>query len=320
MKPTVTILLPVYNAEQTVSETIDSILVQTYSNFELLIINDGSDDRSEEIITSYSDKRIRYYANQENRGLIYTLNRGIEIAEGDYIARIDADDLMLKNRLEVQVDYMERHLDVVALGTAMTVMQGNRRKAHCPPVRHIEAYMYYGCPLIHPSAIIRKAVLWEHHIKYDYDYKHAEDYKFWYDLSKVGRLVNISDRLLIYRVSDSQVSKVYHSQQLNTARRVKALLIEDFRKKYNIDFLINRDIHSIIALERCIKGNKIGSDELEEYYAVLLACYMSVVPKSIVVSHFLLSRIWLCKSFPIKYTVAILMQGLGLKNFEYLGF
>lgn len=320
MKSTVTILLPVYNAEQTVSETIDSILVQTYSNFELLIINDGSDDRSEEIITSYSDKRIRYYANQENRGLIYTLNRGIEIAEGDYIARIDADDLMLKNRLEVQVDYMERHLDVVALGTAMTVMQGNRRKAHCPPVRHIEAYMYYGCPLIHPSAIIRKAMLWEHHIKYDYDYKHAEDYKFWYDLSKVGRLVNISDRLLIYRVSDSQVSKVYHSQQLNTARRVKALLIEDFRKKYNIDFLINREINSIIALERCIKGNEIGSDELEEYYAVLLACYMSVVPKSIVVSHFLLSRIWLRKSFPIKYTVAILMQGVGLKNFEYLGF
>lgn len=320
MKPTVTILLPVFNAEQTVAETINSILTQTFCDFELLIINDGSDDGSGKIITSYSDKRIRYYINQENKGLIYTLNRGIELAEGDYIARIDADDLMLENRLEVQVDYMKRHLDVVALGTAMIVMQGNKRKVHYPPVRHIEAYMYYGCPIIHPSSIIRKNLLWEHHIKYDYDYKHAEDYKFWYDLSKVGKLANISDKLLMYRISESQISKKYHFQQLNTARRVKALLIEDFRKKYNIDFLINKDINSITALERCIKSNKLNPDELEEYYAVLLACYMSVSPKSIVISHFLLSRIWLCKLFPIKYTVAILMQGFGWKNFEYLGF
>ena len=103
----VSILLPVYNSETTIQETIDSILCQTYSDFELVIINDGSSDKSEQIIGQYSDKRIRYYKNEQNKGLIYTLNRGLDLCNGEYIARIDADDIMLPTRLEKQTNYMD---------------------------------------------------------------------------------------------------------------------------------------------------------------------------------------------------------------------
>ena len=89
----ISVVLPVYNAEETVAEAIDSILQQTFMDFELIIINDGSIDNSEEIILSYSDERIRYYSNGENRGLIYSLNRGLRLAKGKYIARMDADDI-----------------------------------------------------------------------------------------------------------------------------------------------------------------------------------------------------------------------------------
>lgn len=128
----VSILLPVYNAESTIRETIDSILNQTYTDFDVVIINDGSSDNSEQTILEYKDERIHYYKNESNRGLIYTLNRGIELCKGEYIARIDADDIMLPTRLEEQIKFMEEHPAIIASGSAVIKFFPNGKQKYIP--------------------------------------------------------------------------------------------------------------------------------------------------------------------------------------------
>ena len=108
-KPLVSVLMAVYNGEKYLLEAIESILNQTYTNFEFLIINDGSTDSTEEIILSYSDQRIRYIKNEQNLKLIASLNKGLDLAKGKYIARMDADDISLPDRLEKQVNFLERN-------------------------------------------------------------------------------------------------------------------------------------------------------------------------------------------------------------------
>ena len=115
--PLVTVLMAVYNGEKYLREAIESILDQTYTNFEFLIINDGSSDRTEEIILSYNDKRIRYIKNEQNLKLIASLNKGLDLAKGEFIARMDADDISLPERLEKQINFLEKHPEIGLLGS-----------------------------------------------------------------------------------------------------------------------------------------------------------------------------------------------------------
>ena len=117
---TVTVLMPVYNGEMYLREAIDSILHQTFTDFEFLIINDGSTDNSETIILSYDDSRIRYEKNDSNLKLIATLNKGIELAKGKYIVRMDADDISIPDRIEKQVAFLEKNPDVGICGSWFT--------------------------------------------------------------------------------------------------------------------------------------------------------------------------------------------------------
>ena len=125
--PIVTVLMPVYNAEKYLAEAINSILNQTFTNYELLIINDGSTDKSEEIILKYSDKRIRYIKNDKNIRLVATLNKGIELAKGKYIARMDADDISVPTRLEKQITLLENNEDIGVCGSFLYVFGENIR-------------------------------------------------------------------------------------------------------------------------------------------------------------------------------------------------
>ena len=140
MEPLVSVLIPVYNTKyRYLREAIESILNQTYGNFELLIINDASCDNAEDVILSYKDERIKYYKNETNLKLIATLNKGIELSKGKYIARLDADDYCTPDRLEKQVKYMEEHPDTeviflgvgfetTAPGTAACILEAASRK------------------------------------------------------------------------------------------------------------------------------------------------------------------------------------------------
>ena len=127
MNPLVSIILPAYNCEKFIRKTIHSLINQTYSNFELLVINDGSTDATTSIIQSFKDTRIQLIQNEKNKGLIYTLNKGIELSKGKYIARIDADDICLPERLQKQVNWLEKNTQIAIVATQILLIE-NRTK------------------------------------------------------------------------------------------------------------------------------------------------------------------------------------------------
>lgn len=229
----VSVLLPVYNAQNFVAGAIDSILSQSYTDFEFIIINDGSTDKSEEIIKKYTDPRIRYYSNDGNQGLIYTLNRGINLAQGKYIARMDADDISVSERFSEQVLIMEQNPDIVVCGAQIIKFGQKKRRKIVRDIRKYEQNsvdnkqrLIFDPCFAHPVTMIRKSVLEDNNIYYDKEYLCAEDFKMWIDLSKCGEFYNIQKFLLYYRQSDSQITTGNNPMQLTIAKKCRRLFIE----------------------------------------------------------------------------------------------
>ena len=206
--PKVTVLMPVYNGEKYLREAIESILKQDFSDFEFLIINDGSTDSSKEIISSYSDSRICIVDNEKNIGLVSTLNKGLDLALGEYIARMDCDDISVKSRLSVQVRLMDENKDLGASGSFYRLLRKNKKSISDFPISNdeIKAFMVFNCPIAHPSAIIRNSIIKMHNLKYSSEYIHCEDYNLWSQISEFAQLANTSEVLLSYRVHENQIT------------------------------------------------------------------------------------------------------------------
>jgi len=209
-KPKVSVILPVYNGEEFLREAVDSILNQTFTDFEFIIIDDGSRDSSADIIKSYDDYRIRFVSNEKNLGLIKTLNKGLGLAQGKYIARMDADDISLPSRLEKQVAFMEDHHEIGVCGTWFKIIGQENNEIKKTPLNHddICARMFCISSICHASVTIRKEVLDKNNLFYDLNYLHCEDYKLWFDMAKVSKLANIPIILYLYRQHGAQVSKL----------------------------------------------------------------------------------------------------------------
>jgi len=207
----ISVLLPVYNCPTYVGAAIESILNQTFEDFELLIIDDGSTDDTPQVLTSYSDSRIRHIRH-ENRGLAGTLNVGIELALGKYIARQDQDDLSLPERLEKQLAYMEQHSDCALLGTWAQIMEGERlvERYHKHPINPAElSYrLLLNNPFVHSSVMIRKSVL-EKAGGYSTDpaRQPPEDYELWSRLARQARVANLPEVHLHYREVPNSMSR-----------------------------------------------------------------------------------------------------------------
>jgi len=223
-KPTVTILMPVYNAEKYIKEAIESIINQTFTDFEFLIIDDGSSDNSLNIINNYKDNRIRLYKNEQNIKLISTLNKGIELAKGKYIARMDADDISLPQRIEKQVEFMEKHPEIGALGTAFISFDDNNKYFYKTiyPSDHFSICvgMLYKMQLCHSSVIIRSKTIIDNNLRFSLNFLHAEDYDFFYRLSRHAKLANLKQCLYKRRLHNEQVSNVYEDIQKNKSREI----------------------------------------------------------------------------------------------------
>lgn len=228
-QPLVSVLMPVYNGEKYLAEAIDSILQQTYTHFELLVINDGSTDASEQIILSYNDARIRYVQNEQNSGLIFTLNKGIDLAAGQYIARMDADDVCMPNRLALQVAFLEQNPQVGMCGASAYRMDAEgkilgKMGKICDSAL-LRASLLFSSPYIHPLMMIRTSLLQAN--KYNADYKHVEDFELWTRLAEQTEGANLPDYLLRYRWHDSNVSVVYNEVQLSRNKElVRAALLK----------------------------------------------------------------------------------------------
>jgi glycosyltransferase involved in cell wall biosynthesis len=219
----VSVVMSVYNGQTYLHEAIDSILNQSYTDFEFIIINDGSSDRSLSIIQSYQDKRIIFIDNDGNKGLIYSLNKGIEIAKGKYIARMDADDISLSNRFLEQIIFLESNENVGVLGCNYIQFNEKSLIEYKSIQSHDEilSYMLFNSSVVHPSLMIRKSILDLQPIIFDPAYKHAEDYELWSRLIFKTKFCNLNRTLFKYRIHKSQITSFYSKEQLESANNIR---------------------------------------------------------------------------------------------------
>lgn len=211
-----------YNAEAFLAEAIDSIIAQTYAHFEFIIINDGSKDKTEQIILSYTDKRIKYIKNEINLGLIVSLNKGLENAKGDLIARMDADDVAMENRFSEQIKAFEKNPESVAIGSDYYVMSQKKLSTHTNKndSDYLKAVLLFSPCFCHPSVMMRN-IYKNSNLLYKKEYVHAEDYKLWTDLIGFGEFHNVNEPLLKYRSHSTQIGARHHAKQLEISGRIR---------------------------------------------------------------------------------------------------
>ncbi len=223
MAPRVSVVMAVYNGQQYLKEAIESILIQTFSDFEFIIIDDGSTDSSYEIVKAYRDPRIRLIENGSNHGLAASLNTGFAAATGRYLARMDADDVSLPKRLSQQVAFMDVHPEVGVCGSWVEVIGTDRHLVWEYPTDSdtIHARLLFDSALAHPSVIFNRALLQNAQLSYDSRYRCAQDYELWTRAARRLPLANISEVLLIHRVHPNQVGQREVEMQETWAAKVR---------------------------------------------------------------------------------------------------
>ena len=263
--PKISVVFPVYNAEKYVEEAIDSILNQTFIDFEFIIINDGSTDNSLSIINKKvaTDSRIVLLSNDKNRGLIYTLNRGLKTVRGEYIARMDADDIAMPERFAKQVAFLNANSDIIAVGSNYQFFGNAKGVSNLKTsAAAIKLNLFFENAIAHPTVMMRKKVLTENEILYNSAFLHLEDWGLWLDLSSIGKIANLPDCLLKYRVEGQNISQLNLS---TLEKRAKALYvvylpmiyskpIDDELLSRHWNFAKTRFVHSSISeLQKEIK-------------------------------------------------------------------
>ncbi len=261
----ISVVMPVYNSEKYLTEAIESILCQTYTNLELIIIEDYSDDDSLKIAKSYQvrDGRVKVVANQQNRKQAYCRNLGIELSAGDYIAFLDSDDLAHKTRIEKQLEYLENNLDCIGCGSYGEYIDkdGNLSGQYItPPIiyNQIKAEAFLGDnPFIQSSMMLRKNVLDKYNLRYNESYGGiAEDFQFWLQILRYGlELRNIAESLVYYRCGDEQQATTQNRHRFKPV--VERLVVENIRlicrrkwvgKLYQQSLLRDSFIRKLIAV------------------------------------------------------------------------
>lgn len=224
-QPLISVLMPVYNCENYILEAVESILQQTYSNFELLIIDDCSTDTTVDKIKSLNDDRIQLIVKPKNTGLTNSLNYGLQIAKGKYIARMDGDDISLPTRFEKQVAFLEANEDVVLCGSAFEILHNNFYIAVPENNDEIKVGMLQECKIGHPTVMMRASFLRENQLFYNTNMEPAEDYDLWVRMIHLGKFYNLQESLLKYRVHQNQVSSQRNQLQNDTALKIKCTML-----------------------------------------------------------------------------------------------
>lgn len=238
----VAVLMPAYNAAKYIRTAIDSVLAQTFTDFELLIINDGSTDVTGDIIDSYDDPRIRHVINPHNMGLIASLNRGLELAQGKYIARLDADDISLPHRLEEQVAYMDTHQDVglLASNTLMIDEQGNlispdpQLPGEVSP-DYLQWLLIQRNPITHSSIMLRHDLLTRHQLTYDVAFFACEDYDLWLRISHLAKIAFYPAVLVHYRLVPTGVNATQRYKQTSNVQKLLQRELTRFIQQHDHD-------------------------------------------------------------------------------------
>jgi glycosyltransferase involved in cell wall biosynthesis len=220
-KPRITVLMCVYNGQDYLAAATQSVLDQTFGDFEFLIVNDGSTDDTLAILSSLQDQRIRIIDNGNNLGLIRSLNIGLDAARGEFIARMDADDVCAPDRFEKQIAYLDNHPDVGLCGSWLSIIDA--QEVYRFPLTHEEiklAMLEYN-PVAHPSVMLRSSVLNDPRLRFDPGFPGAEDYELWTRAIFISRFANLPETLLRYRKHDKQVTRKKMEEVNATSGRIK---------------------------------------------------------------------------------------------------
>jgi glycosyltransferase involved in cell wall biosynthesis len=231
--PKITVILPVYNCEMYVQTAVESILNQTFTDFEFLIIDDASTDTTVAIVKKFDDSRIQLIQKPVNSGYTNSLNSGLKLAKGEYIARMDGDDISMPERFAQQIAYLESHPEVVVCGTTYKIV-GNDKRITLP--EHHEAIkigLLWGNCIMHPSVMIRKKVVDDFSIQYDTSKEPAEDYALWVRMLSLGKLHNLQEVLLEYRLYGNQVSQKRAEEQKKNDIATKFQLLQYLEVQWN---------------------------------------------------------------------------------------
>ena len=202
--PKISVVMPVYNTkEEWLREAIESILNQSYKDFEFIIIDDGSNKSIEPVVNSYNDDRI-VFIRQNNQGIAHSLNSGFKIAKGEYIARMDSDDISMPERFEKQVTFLDNNPQITVLGSWFETFPKKEIYKHPKNPKYLDFTKF--CCIAHPSVMLRRSVFEKFNLTYNPNYK-CEDYELWSRAVRILDFYNLQEVLLKYRVHSSNASK-----------------------------------------------------------------------------------------------------------------
>ena len=288
--PRLSVLMSVYKEPiEWLKQSIDSILQQTFKDFEFIIVCDNPSYKDGiDLLRSYSDKdkRIVLLFNETNVGLTKSLNRGLAIARGAYIARMDADDISLPNRFGKQVSFLDNHDDIFLVGSKVNEIDSNGNIVRTRSVYNfsdeIRTFLLIDSPIVHPSVMFRR-IMGGHGIHYDEKYRYAQDYALWVSVAKDYKMENLNDVLLNYRISESQISSKKIDAQNECARMSFNSLINNYQliaddMSRSILFAVTRRTSDFFE-PKVIKTNLIDffRNNSENYYCNLRILYSPVL-------------------------------------------
>ncbi|MGK0390344.1 MAG: glycosyltransferase involved in cell wall biosynthesis [Maribacter sp.] len=265
--PLVSVIMPVYNGERYLSEAIESILNQTYENIEFIILDDGSTDASPRILSDFElhDKRIQVHSFKENRGIIDVLNEGITLAKGEYLARMDADDISLPTRLEKQVAFLEYNPDYLLVGCKIELLFGQRQPSGIYPQLYsssdeLRISSLFYCPFSHPTVMMKTNIAKA--FGYNSGYHKVEDYELWTRLLQYYFCANLEERLLYYRMHASQETQVRKDILLSNLNRLHQEQFDRYDIQYTREDLA---IHLLIPGSNTIPLNLMQLSSINKW-------------------------------------------------------
>ncbi len=279
--PRISVVLPVYNGEKYLFEAIDSILAQTFTDFELIMIDDGSTDTSPDILRAYEkkDPRVRVIV-RENLGLVATLNQSIGLAQGEWIARMDQDDIALAHRFSRQLEWLKKTKADISGSWVKRFGSSDKREVRLPETDGaIKKEMLFCSPFAHPAVMMKAELVRE--LKYDKAFEKAEDYDLWERAAEAGwKMTNVPEVLLFYRVHNAQISSITLNLQKKVAQQVRQRYWRFVGARIGID---NLDAQELIRVDDAQSGI-IRLDSVDRVLARLLNG-SSVEENNIVLKH-----------------------------------
>jgi glycosyltransferase involved in cell wall biosynthesis len=227
--PKVSVIMPVYNGEKFLRDAVESILNQTFSDIELIVINDGSSDSSVQIITSYTDPRIVFINNDSNMGLPYARNQGVDVSRGEYIAWLDCDDTSMPDRLEKQVRLLDENPQIGVCGAWVKIIGGGSDVIAQYPSdpEYVRASLLFNNCLANSTVMMRAACTRDIGLRFDPSHHLSQDYGLWVRIPRPWQITNLPEVLTIYRLHTDQVTEVYKQKQIDISWQIqKGQLLE----------------------------------------------------------------------------------------------